>query len=42
MKKEDYKRAQLVVKKVIDSWDPYALLEGGAIGILTMKRRAER
>jgi uncharacterized protein YccT (UPF0319 family) len=28
--KEDYKRAQLVVKKVIDSWDPYALLDGGA------------
>lgn len=28
--KEDYKRAQLVVKAVIDAWDPYALLAGGA------------
>ncbi len=28
--KEDYKRAQRVVKTVINSWDPQALLEGGA------------
>jgi hypothetical protein len=28
--KEDYKRAQVVVKKVIDDWDPYALLKGGS------------
>ena len=28
--KEDYKRAQRIVKKLIDSWDPYFLLEGGA------------
>lgn len=28
--KEDYKRAQIVVKKIIDDWDPYALLKGGA------------
>lgn len=28
--KKDYKRAQLVVKEVIDSWDPYALHAGGA------------
>jgi len=28
--KRDYKHAQFVVKKVVDAWDPYALLEGGA------------
>ncbi len=28
--KKDYKRAQLVVREVIDAWDPYALLAGGA------------
>ncbi len=28
--KEDYKLAQVVVKKVIDDWDLYALLNGGA------------
>ena len=28
--KEDYKRAQLIVKRIIDAWDPNALLEGGA------------
>jgi len=28
--KEDYKHAQFIVKKVIDAWDSYALLEGGA------------
>jgi len=28
--KKDYKYAQFVVKKDIDAWDPYALLEGGA------------
>ena len=28
--KKDYKHAQFVVKKVIDAWDPYALLESGA------------
>ena len=30
--KKDYKHAQFVVKKVIDAWDPYALLESGAPG----------
>jgi hypothetical protein len=28
--KKDYKHAQFVVKKVMDAWDPYVLLEGGA------------
>jgi len=28
--KKDYKHTQFVVKKIIDAWDPYALLEGGA------------
>jgi hypothetical protein len=28
--KEDYKRAQRVVKEIIDCWDPDGLLSGGA------------
>jgi len=28
--KEDYKRAQRIVKTLIDSWDPQMLLAGGA------------
>ena len=28
--KENYKHARLLVKKIIDAWEPHALLEGGA------------
>jgi hypothetical protein len=28
--KEDYKRAQLLVKKIVNAWDPCGLLQGGA------------
>ncbi len=28
--KEDYKKALKTVKKVIDQWDPYRLISGGA------------